>query len=165
MAVIYLLGPGFWETSKSPKPAQTPLDIRRQIARVFEADGHRVIIMEDDPVRKGEDLIEKFDRLLHRNSTHVVFYWPPKAKMQTTFDEFLHLYRNQQFLRTKSIPIWVVHHVSVAEIKRDEFRLLEEGGRSRYLEAVTKLGMNPLEWDDEVELFEKIRLLSKEIDM
>lgn len=165
MAVVFLLGPGMWDSSKHPKVSPTPMQVRRQIAHLLEKDGHKVILMEDDPDRAGEDLIQKFDRLLRHSSTDVVIYWPAKAKMQTTYDELILLCDRKEYLDHNEIPIWIVHHVSVAEIRKDEFMIHEAGNRSRYLTAVAKLGVNPLEWDDDSELFEKIKLLSKEIDL
>jgi hypothetical protein len=52
------------------------MHVRRQIAKTLEAGGHEVILMEDDPDRDGEDMIQKFDRLLRRAVTDVVVYWP-----------------------------------------------------------------------------------------
>ena len=164
MAVIFLLGPGMWDTSKGSKATISPMAIRRQIAYLLKTDGHKVILMEDDPDRNGEDMIQKFDRLLRHNVTDVVVYWPPLAKMQTTYDELILLCDRHEFLKTKSIPVWLVHHVSVAEIRKEDFLVLEKGNRSRYLTAVAKLGVLPLEWEDEQELTEKIKLLSKELN-
>ena len=89
MAVIFLLGPGLWDASKNPPDAASPMQTRRHIAKLFERDGHKPILMEDDPDRGGEDLIQKFDRLLRHGVTDVVVYWPPLAKMQTTYDELV----------------------------------------------------------------------------
>ena len=164
MAVIFLLGPGMWDASKGSKAVISPLTIRRQIAHLLKTDGHKIILMEDDPDRSGEDMIQKFDRLLRQDVTDVVVYWPPLAKMQTTYDELILLCDRHEFLKAKSIPVWLVHHVSVAEIRKDKFLVLEKGNRSRYLTAVAKLGVHPLEWEDEQELSEKITLLSKELN-
>ena len=57
----------------------------------------------------------------------------------------------------------MVHHVSVGSIRKDEFLVLEPGNRSRYLTAVARLGVHPLEWDDEKELLERMRLLSTQL--
>ena len=149
MAVVFLLGPGMWDPSKGSKTSITPMKIRRQIAHLLKTDGHKVILMEDDPDRSGEDMIQKFDRLLRHHVTDVAVYWPPLAKMQTTYDELILLCDRHEFLKTKSIRVWLVHHVSVAEIRKDQFLVLEKGNRSRYLTAVAKLGVHPLEWGDE----------------
>lgn len=61
--------------------------------------------------------------------------------MQTTYDELILLYDRQAVLKKKAISIWVLHHVSVAQITKDEFRVLEKGSRSRYLTAVARLGV------------------------
>ena len=139
------------------------MQVRRDIAQTFRRDGHKVILMEDDPDRGGEDLIQKFDRLLRQGVTDVVFFWPPLAKMQTTYDELILLCDRRGFLAAKSIPIWLMHHVSVASIRKNEFRVLESGNRSRYLTAVAKIGVHPLEWDDADDLEKQVRLLSMEL--
>lgn len=47
-----------WEAiQRSLEPA--PILVRRSLAATFKAHDHRVILMEDDPDRAGEDLIEK----------------------------------------------------------------------------------------------------------
>ena len=163
MAVIFLLGPGMWDASTHSATALSPIQVRRQIARTLDAGGHEVILMEDDPDRKGEDMIEKFDRLLRRAVTEVVVYWPPLAKMQTTYDEFILLCDRHEFLRAHSIRIWLLHHVSVAELRKDDFRVLEKGNRSRYLTAVARLGVHPLVWQNERELHDCVTMLATEL--
>lgn len=164
MAVIFLLGPGTWDPSKKAPTEPSPMGVRRKIAKQLREDGHEVVLMEDDPDRVGEDLIHKFDRLLRKDVTDVVVYWPPSAKMQTTYDEFILLCDRRDFLTKHSITIWLLHHSSVAAISKEEFRVLESGQRSRYLTAVVTLGVEPLEWDDEDDLMQQIRALSEELD-
>lgn len=164
MAVIFILGPGVWDISKGTPSAASPMQVRRRLANLFEKEGHKPILMEDDRDRSGEDMIQKFDRLLRHNVTDVVVYWPPMAKMQTTYDELILLCDRHEFLKAKSIAVWLVHHSSVAKIRKDEFHVLEKGNRSRYLTAVARLGVHPLEWENDQGLDEIIRLLSKEID-
>jgi len=164
MAVVFLLGPGIWDHAKKAASDPIPMQTRRMIAKILRANRHKVILMEDDPDRKGEDLIQKFDRLLMEDVTDVIVYWPPLAKMQTTYDEFILLCDRQEFLKRELITIWVLHHVSVASIKRDEFKVLESGNRSRYLTAVVKLGVHPLEWENEDDLKEQVQLLSTELN-
>ena len=161
MAVVFLLGPGMWDPAKRTTSDPTPLLVRRELAKVFKAYGHRVRLMEDD--REGEDLIEKFDRLLRHNVSDVVLYWPPAAKMQTTYDELILLCERRQFLKRKKIRLWALHHASVATITGDEFTVLEVGNRSRYLTAVARLGLRPLEWAADHELKEQARLLAAEL--
>lgn len=162
MAVIFLLGPGMWDPAKGSSPAQSPMEVRRLMAKIIEKAGHKVILMEDDPDRKGEDMIQKFDRLLRQDVTDVVAYWPPLAKMQTTYDEFILLCDRHDYLKAESIRIWLLHHTSVAEIRKDEFVVREKGNRSRYLTAVARLGVHPLEWETEKELLEQVGLLCAE---
>ncbi len=164
MAVVFLLGPGMWadQTASTSKPS--PMDVRRDIAKALTDGGHRVILMEDELDRRGEDLIQKFDRLLRGKVTDVVLYWPPLAKMQTTYDELILLYDRQKFLRQQGISLWALHHVSVAEISKDEFKILEAGNRSRYLTAVARLGIHPFEWKTEEDLKELAQLLSAQLD-
>ena len=45
----------------------------------------------------------------------------------------------------------------------DEFTVLEVGNRSRYLTAVARLGLRPLEWAADHELKEQARLLAAEL--
>lgn len=140
------------------------MEIRREIAKALVAGGHRVLLMEDEADRKGEDMIQKFDRLLRSKVTDVVLYWPPLAKMQTTYDELILLYDRAALLRDENISLWALHHPSVAEISGDEFRILEKGNRSRYLTAVARLGIRPIEWESQEELIEQARLLAAELD-
>jgi hypothetical protein len=163
MAVVFLLGPSVWEVSKKAFPGFSPMRVRREIAVALRGDGHIVILMEDDPERPEEDLISKFDRLLRQGVTDVVVYWPPAAKMQTTYDELILLCDRHEFLKTEAIPVWVMHHVSVASIQKDQFIIKESGNRSRYLTAVVRLGVHPLEWADEKDLAERVHLLSAEL--
>jgi hypothetical protein len=152
MAVVFLLGPGMWDTAKRPAADPAPMKVRREMAKAFIEHGHKVTLMEDDPDRAGEDYIQKFDRLLRDKVTDVVLYWPPLAKMQTTYDELILLCDRRAFLKKHSIRLWALHHSSVAKISKDEFKVLETGNRSRYLTAVARLGLRPLEWEDEKDL-------------
>lgn len=163
MAAVFLLGPGMWDPDRRAAADPTPMKVRRTIARVLADHGHSVTLMEDDPDRPGEDHIEKFDRLLRSKITDVVLYWPPMAKMQTTYDELILLCDRRSTLETRSVRLWALHHSSVATISKDEFKVLEFGNRSRYLTAVARLGLRPLEWGDETELDEKVRLLAREL--
>lgn len=139
------------------------MQTRREIAKVFSKDGHKVVLMEDDPDRKGEDYVQKFDRLLRSRVTDVVLYWPPFAKMQTTYDELILLRDRAEFIAREPIQLWALHHVSVAAITKDEFEILEKGNRSRYLTAVAALGVRPLEWESDEDLQEQVRLLSSQL--
>ncbi|MBI2387378.1 MAG: hypothetical protein HYV14_15420 [Elusimicrobia bacterium] len=163
MAVVYLLGPGMWDGGKRTSDDQSPLLVRRSIAKTLGANGHQVVLMEDDPDRIGEDLIEKFDRLLRHKVTDVVLYWPPLAKMQTTYDELILLCDRRDFLKKEKIRLWALHHSSVATITKDEFKVLETGSRSRYLTAVARLGLRPLEWTSDDDLAEQTGLLAAEL--
>jgi hypothetical protein len=162
MAVVFLLGPGMWDSARRQASDPAPLQVRRDLAKIFTHD-HRVILMEDDPDREGEDLIQKFDRLLRHKVTDVVLYWPPAAKMQTTYDELILLCDRRDFLKRQKIRLWALHHSSVATITGEEFKVLETGGRSRYLTAVARLGLRPLEWDTEEDLREQALRLATEL--
>lgn len=115
--------------------------VRREIAKTLAAGGHRVILMEDEQDKKGDDMIQKFDRLLRNRVTDIVLYWPALAKMQTTYDELILLYDRKDFLRRHEIPIWVLHHTAVA-----------------------RLGVRPLEWETEDDLEERTTLLAAQLD-
>lgn len=164
MAVVFLLGPGMWGPEKGASAKPSPMEMRREIAKLLAAGGHRVILMEDEADRKGEDMIQKFDRLLRSKVTDIVLYWPPLAKMQTTYDELILLYDRSGFLRKERIAIWALHHPSVAQISGDEFLIFEKGNRSRYLTAVARLGIRPIEWETDKELLERTRLLGLELE-
>lgn len=160
MAVIFLLGPGSWDKDKGEPPAHTPLDVRKNIASALRKDGHTIILMEEAPDVKGETILQKFDRLLRQHVTDVVVYWPPLAKMVTTYTEMVLLCDREAFLKQRRINIWLVHHVSVASFRGDEFEVLEKGSRSRYLEAVVRLGPRAVEWETEEDLHAKMLALS-----
>jgi hypothetical protein len=83
--------------------------------------------------------------------------------MQTTYDELILLCDRRDYLAKASIRLWALHHSSVARIGHDEFKVLESGNRSRYLTAVARLGLRPLQWEDEETLAEQVRLLSAEL--
>lgn len=81
--------------------------------------------------------------------------------MQTTYDELLLLRKRAE---SKSIPaVWVLHHESVAQIRQGEFKLLEVGDRSRYLDALARLGAHANPWRAEDELRESARRLAEEL--
>ncbi|MEO8197275.1 MAG: hypothetical protein ABI689_11180 [Thermoanaerobaculia bacterium] len=164
MAVVFLLGPGMWVAAAAAPAELSPMAVRRRLAAILAASGHRAFLMEDDPDRVDEDLIEKFDRLLRGGVTDVLLYWPPLAKMQTTYDELILLCDRKALLAGLGIDIWVLHHTKVAAITAGTFRILEKGGRSRYLTAVAGLGVHPLEWETEADLEERMRLLAAELD-
>jgi hypothetical protein len=160
MSVIFLLGPGFWRDGEGASSPHTPLSTRKRIAGAWEKDGHEVLLMEQIKDVAGETILQKFDRLLRQGVTHVVVFWPPMAKMATTYTELVLLCDREEFLKKHKIHLWLVHHVSVASIDQDTFEVLEKGDRSRYLEAVVKLGPVALEWDTEEELNAKLATLS-----
>ena len=120
--------------------------------------------MEDEADRDAEGMVGKFERLLRSGVTAVLLYWPPLAKMQTTYDELLLLSERRTLLRQQGISIWAVHHVGVAEIASGVFRIKEKGNRSRYLEDVARIGIQPLAWESEDELEAQVRLLAEELD-
>lgn len=165
MAVIFLLGPSEWDPERTKPPVGlTPLDHRRRLQKLLEgASGeHVVFLMEDEPPRTGEDLLEKFWRLIEQKRvTDVVLYWPPAAKMQTTYDELL-LLRDR--LGIQKLPrIWVLHHTGVATFEKNHMVMHEPGGRSRYLEAVARLGVRAVDWDTEEELDHLATTIAEEL--
>ncbi len=81
--------------------------------------------------------------------------------MQTTYDELILLCDRRDFLRREKIRLWALHHSTVAAITGEEFMVLET--RSRYLTAVARLGLRPLEWDTEQALREQVLLLAAEL--
>jgi|CXWL01.1.fsa_nt_gi hypothetical protein len=162
MSVIFLLGPGFWREDAGASSAHAPLHVRKKIAETWRKDGHTVLLMEEVRDAEGETILQKFDRLLRQDVTHVVVYWPPLAKMATTYTELVLLCDREEFLKKRQIDLLLLHHVSVLSRSEDEFKVLERGDRSRYLEAVVKLGPRVVKWETEQNLHDKIRLLSAE---
>lgn len=158
MAVVFLLGPSEWATRRR---GDSPMQVRREMGRVLASGGHHVILMEDVEDLRGEDLIEKFDRILHTGVTDVVVYWPARAKMQTTYDELILL--RERAGDPQRPNVWILHHEDVARIEEDRFQVKERGGRSRYLEAVARLGVRPLPWIDHAELLRIAHLLASEL--
>lgn len=163
MAVVFLLGPSLWKKGTRASRTETPMEMRYKLAQIFKENGHITFIMEAEDGLPSEDLVEKFDRMLHdRGVTDVVFFWPLGARMQTTFDEFI-LLRDR--MGNRSLPdIWVLHDRRVARIERGVFHVLESGGRSRYLEAVAALGVTPLAWSGQKELRRLVQELVEELD-
>lgn len=93
--------------------------------------------------------------------TDVVVYWPPGAKMQTTYDELI-LLRDR--LGIQGLPsIWVLHHTRVASFREDRLVLHEAGGLSRYLEGVARLGVRALDWDSEEDLDRLVTYIAEEL--
>lgn len=86
---------------------------------------------------------------------------PAGAKMQTTCDELILL--RDRAGDPEHPEVWVLHHESVARIQQDRFEVSKQGGRSRYLEAVARLGVRPLPWTDEEDLLRITRLLASEV--
>jgi hypothetical protein len=158
MSAVFLLGPGFWREGASS--TQAPLQVRKRIAETWRKDGHKVFLMEEDRGIEGETILQKFDRLLRHGVTDVVVYWPPLAKMATTYTELILLCDREEILKKHEIDLWLLHHVSVLARSEDEFKVLEPGDRSRYLEAVVQLGPRCVKWESEQNLEEKIMLLS-----
>lgn len=138
------------------------MDVRRELKAVFEARKHRVILMEDVGGEQGEGLVDKFERILERKDVeHVVVLWPKAAKMQTTYDELLLLRRRAS---TKPVPpVWILHHEDVLTVAGGEFKLLEPGDRSRYLDAVARLGAHANPWKTGEQLREFARRLAAEL--
>jgi len=141
------------------------MDMRRQLAEILRSGDHTVILMEDEQDVEGQDLVQKFYRLLRdRAITDILVYWPAHAKMPTTHDELILLRAMYAHRDPSELPaLWILHHVSVASITKDKFEVKEKGGRSRYLTAVARLGTRPLEWEDDQDLLERARLLSMEL--
>ena len=157
MATVFLLGPSEWlDTQTGPSPREQ----RRELAGILRNHGHRIILMEDEPDRQGEDMVGKFDRLL-RSSTDVVIYWPTKAKMSTTYTEMVLLRKAGE---DGPLPrLWFLHHENVATIERGVFKVHEPGARSRYLTSLAVLGIRPIPWRTTEDLRERTALLAAEL--
>lgn len=159
VAVIFVLGPSEWQPADAAVAVPSPRRVRETICATLRARRHDAFLMEGEPDVPGEDLVDKFERLLHeRGTTDILLYWPPRAKMATTMDELL-LLRDRAFEGALP-PIWVLHHRSVARFRDGGVDLLERGGRSRYMSALGKLPFHPLPWDDEDQLASRIERLA-----
>ena len=98
-ATIFLLGPSFLRSGE-----KALLQVRRDLAEIFRAAGHHAFLMEEQDDKKGEDVIDKFYRLVAENAvSDVVVYWPAEAKMQTTYDEFILLRARMDALKLPTI--------------------------------------------------------------
>lgn len=160
MGTLFLLGPSEWDAERGGAGPTTPMRVRRDLALTLAASGHVVILMEDEKEEPGEDMVQKFERLLGR-ATDVLFYWPPLAKMATTYDEMLLL---RKAADKGTLPrLWFLHHDTVASIAHGEFKILERGGRSRYLTSLARLGITAVPWTTEKELHERAALLAAEM--
>lgn len=159
MATAFLLGPSEWRQAGA-RP--TPMDVRRELKAILEARNHRVLLMEDLEDAFGEDLVDKFERILDASGIdYVVVYWPKGAKMQTTYDELLLLRKRMD---SKVVPpVWILHHDDVLKVDGGEFKLLETGERSRYLEAAARLGAHANPWKTPEQLREFVRRLAAEL--
>lgn len=162
MAVLFLLGPSFWAEGKRGRRRKSPLDHRHEIARLLSKMGHKVLLMEQQEDRIDEDLVGKFGRIIDKAGlTDIVVYWPWGAKMQTTFDEFILLREKKE--SSKLPPVWVLHDQRVAAITKGEFRVLEAGNRSRYLESVASLSVTAIPWSTHRDLYRKCHELADEL--
>lgn len=153
-----------WTAPGPSLPERAPIEVRRRLARILKGGGHSVVLMEDVPDLPGEGMVEKFTRILTDGVTEILLYWPPRAKMQTTYDELLLLSERPALLKELRIGLWALHHVTVAKIAKDRFQILETGQRSRYLTDVARLGLHPLEWETDEDLDEQVRLLAAQLD-
>lgn len=160
MANVFLLGPG---SAAGAPPSQTHLDVRLQIAEVWRKAGHTVIIMEKEDDIQGEDLHQKFDRLLRRDITDIAIYWPPNAETTSTIIEMAKLAERIELLKKARVPLILVHHVSVLSFQGGEFKILEQGRGSAYLNDLIKLDPRCWPWKDQDELFDSITAISAEL--
>lgn len=157
MATVFLLGPGEWQEKQA---GLSPLEHRRELAKLLREHGHRVILMEDEKDKDSEDMVEKFDRLLGQ-STDVVLYWPSRAKMSTTYSEMILLRKTSE---SRDLPrLWFLHHEDVATIERGVFKVLEPGSRSRYLTSVARLGITAIAWRTTAELYQRAGMVGAEL--
>lgn len=95
MAVVFLLGPGMWGPERGAPAKPSPMDVRRDIAKALAGGGHRVVLMEDEPDRKGEDMIQKFDRLLRTKVTWVSFFRRMKVPLIHSRSGSMSIWRTQ----------------------------------------------------------------------
>ncbi len=157
MATVFVLGPSFLQSGE-----KALLRVRQELADIFREGSQHAFLMEEQPDRKGEDIVDKFYRLVEENAvSDIVVYWPDGAKMQTTYDELILLRARMDVMKVPTI--WILHHASVATITEDEFTVNEPGNRSRYLDGVARLGVRPLVWDTDQELRDLARLLATEL--
>lgn len=162
MAIIFLLGPSVWKAGKKT-PAYSPMEMRRQIAEMFRENGHKVILMEDEPDITGEDLPNKFYRLLRDKAvTDVVVYWPSLAEMQTTHAEFVLWGACPNISQLP--PIQLLHHASIFSVKGEVFNINDREDRNRYLTSIlARQGVCLVEWESDEDLKEQVCLLSAEL--
>lgn len=157
MANVFLLGPSEWQDKQ---PGFSPMDHRRELAKILRGHGHEVVLMEDAEDEAGEDIVSKFERLFKR-ATDIVLYWPVGAKMSTTYSEMVLLRKASEAGRLPRL--WFLHHEDVAVIEHGVFKALEAGGRSRYLNSLARLGITSIRWRSVEELRERAGLLAAQL--
>lgn len=162
MAVVFVLGPSEWDPARGKSRGVTPRAVRETICETLRAHDHGAFLMEERPDPPGRDMVGKFEHLLvSERVSDILVYWPARAKMQTTYDELILL---RAWADERALPrIWVLHEATVARITRGRFEVLEKGGRSRYLEAVARLGVTPVAWTGHDELPGLVARLAAEL--
>ena len=165
MAIIFLLGPSVWK-SKKISPIYSPMQKRRQLAEIFRADNHKIVIMEDEPDIKDEHLYKKFYRLINdKKVTDIIMYWPSLAEMQTTQIELVLLGIQNDTLPTPQI--WLFHHTSVFSDKMGEGIISDGEDRSSYLSSILnkRKKKRDVEFENDEDLTRKAEFLSKELQI
>lgn len=155
MAAIIVLGPSQWKDDPQRRP--TPLDVRRQIQAQLRDDRHMAVLLEDFP---GSDppLQDKFEHVLHAYQiSHIVVYWPARAKTNTLQQELVIVYG-----RHPSLRVWLLTEKSVLRRDRDQW-IVGESGRGRYTNDVLNAGHSIHEWEGEESRRREVRLTSADI--
>lgn len=113
--------------------------------------------LESQP--EDRDLTDKFLRILETmRTTDIVVYWPKKAKMQTTLDEFLHLRHSLD--RGLSPNIWLLVQSGIIKIRNGRYEITKGTiERSRYLDAIQTLNGHLLSWSNHEKLYQVMVLL------
>jgi hypothetical protein len=156
---VFVLGPSQWERLRHPR---TPRQVRDRIVASL-SKAHDAYLMEAfEAAPTDRDLTDKFLRILSdRKTTHVLLYWPRRAKMQTTLDEILHL--RHTFDHGIRPEVWLLAERGVLQQRRGGYDVVKGVvARSRYLDAINTLRANHLPWEDEDDLLRKVAALSDE---
>lgn len=158
MASIFVLGPSHWERRRG----RTPRQVRERIVEAL-SETHDAYLMEAfDAGPEDRDLTDKFLHILHeKNTTHVLFYWPRGAKMQTTLDEIIHL---RHALDQGTRPeVRLLAQQGILKQRAGRYEITKGAvARSRYLDAINTLKAKHLPWANEDDLYRKVAALADE---
>jgi len=151
LASVFILGPGHWEAQAGK--ARSPRHVRTHVASLLHGRHHTFLMEDIADHPEDRDLTDKFLRILEtQKTTDILVYWPKRAKMQTTLDEFLHL--RHALDRGLQPNVWLLVQSGIMEIDHGRYEI-KKGSvlRSRYLDAIHTLNAHLLPWTTHKDLY------------